>query len=35
LAVLVDTIDELVVEVASTRSWSRCPHVRVPLSQGA
>ena len=24
-AVLVDTIDELVVEVASTRSWSRCP----------
>lgn len=26
LAVLVDTVDELVVCVASTRSWSRCPH---------
>ncbi len=26
LAVLVDTLDELVVAVASTRSWSRCPH---------
>ena len=25
LAVLVDTVDELVVEVTSTRSWSRCP----------
>ena len=25
LAVLVDTLDELVVSVASTRSWSRCP----------
>lgn len=26
LAVVVDTLDELVVAVASTRSWSRCPH---------
>lgn len=26
LAVLTDTIDALVVSVASTRSWSRCPH---------
>jgi transposase len=26
LAVLVDAVDELVVAVASTRSWSRCPH---------
>ncbi len=25
LAVAVDTLSELVVEVASTRSWSRCP----------
>ncbi len=26
LAVVVDTLDELVVAVCSTRSWSRCPH---------
>jgi transposase len=26
LAVLVDAVDELVVAVSSTRSWSRCPH---------
>lgn len=26
LEVLADTVDELVVAVASTRSWSRCPH---------
>lgn len=26
LTVLVDTVDRLEVEVASTRSWSRCPH---------
>ena len=26
LEVVVDTVAELVVEVASTRSWSRCPH---------
>ena len=26
LAVLVDTVDRLEIEVASTRSWSRCPH---------
>jgi transposase len=26
LAVLVDSLDELVVAVRSTRSWSRCPH---------
>lgn len=26
VAVLTDTIDALVVSVASTRSWSRCPH---------
>lgn len=26
LAVVVDTIDQLVVSVVSTRSWSRCPH---------
>ena len=25
LAVLVDTVDRLEVEVAATRSWSRCP----------
>jgi len=26
LAVVVDVLDELVVAVCSTRSWSRCPH---------
>ncbi|MBC8483332.1 MAG: transposase family protein, partial [Actinobacteria bacterium] len=26
LAVLVDTVDRLEIEVTSTRSWSRCPH---------
>jgi transposase len=26
LAVLVDSVDRLEIEVASTRSWSRCPH---------
>ena len=26
LCIVVDTLDELVVAVASTRSWSRCPH---------
>jgi transposase len=26
IAVVIDTFDELVVAVCSTRSWSRCPH---------
>jgi transposase len=26
LEVVVDTVAELMVEVVSTRSWSRCPH---------